>query len=98
MHDIKMIRENPEAFDAALKRRGLPGEAQRLGAIEALRQARSRVLEGWRARRKVASDGIHQAMKAKDEPEIERLKAEVAECKTSIATLEAELRDSDQEI
>ena len=24
MHDIKFIRENPEAFDAGLKKRGLP--------------------------------------------------------------------------
>ena len=28
MHDIKWIRENPDAFDAALKRRGLAGEAR----------------------------------------------------------------------
>jgi seryl-tRNA synthetase len=98
MHDIRWIRENPDAFDAALKRRGLPSEAQRLGTIEGRRQARSRVLETWRARRKVASDKIHQAMKAKDMLEVERLKAEVAECKTSIATLEAELRDSDLEM
>ena len=30
MHDIKWIRDNPDAFDAALKRRGLPAEAERL--------------------------------------------------------------------
>ena len=26
MHDIRFIRENPDAFDRALTRRGLPGE------------------------------------------------------------------------
>src|SRR5438128_662677 len=90
MHDIKWIRDNPDAFDAALKRRGLPPEAQRLNSIEGRRLAISRVLESWRARRKVASDKIHQAMKAKDEREVQKLRAEVAECKTSIATLERE--------
>jgi seryl-tRNA synthetase len=98
MHDIKWIRENPTAFDAALKRRGLPPEAQRLNSIEGRRLAINRVLESWRARRKVASEKIHQAMKAKDERAAQELKDEVAECKTSIATLEAEQRDVEQEL
>jgi seryl-tRNA synthetase len=98
MHEIKWIRENPDAFDAGLKRRGLPAEAQRLNSIEGRRLAINRVLESWRARRKVASDKIHQAMKAKDERAAKELKDEVAECKTSIATLEAEQRDVDQEL
>ena len=98
MHDIKWIRENPDAFDAALKRRGLPAEAQRLNSIEGRRLAINRVLESWRARRKVASDKIHQAMRAKDERAAQKLRDEVAECKTSIATLEAEQRDVDQEL
>src|SRR6266851_855560 len=98
MHDIKWIRENPEAFDAALKRRGLPAEAQRLNSIEGRRLAINRVLESLRARRKVASDKIHQAMKAKDEVEVQKLREEVAECKTSITTLETEQREVDQEI
>jgi seryl-tRNA synthetase len=98
MHDIKWIRENRDAFDAALKRRGLPAEAQRLNSIEGRRLAINRVLESWRARRKVASDKIHQAMKAKDEPAAQKLKDEVAECKTSITTLEAEQRDVEQEL
>ena len=28
MHDIKWIRDNPDAFDAALKRRGLAPDSQ----------------------------------------------------------------------
>ena len=39
MHDLKWIRENPEAFDAALKRRNLSGEAGRLIAIDERRRA-----------------------------------------------------------
>jgi seryl-tRNA synthetase len=98
MHDIKSIRDNPQAFDAALKRRGLDGVAQRLSSIEGRRLAIIRVLESWRARRKVASEKIHQAMKSKDESDIQKLKEEVAESKTSIATLEKEQREVDQEI
>ena len=33
MHDIRWIRDNPDAFDGALKRRGLAAEAQRLIAL-----------------------------------------------------------------
>jgi seryl-tRNA synthetase len=98
MHDIKSIRDNPEAFDAALKRRGLAAEAQQLVSIEQRKLAISRVLESWRARRKVASDSIHQAMKAKDEIRVQTLKDEVAECKTSIATLEKEEREVAEEL
>src|SRR5579872_1417799 len=98
MHDIKWIRENPKAFDAALKRRGLGSMADHINSIEGRRLAIIRVLESWRARRKVASDQIHQAMKLNEKDQVEKLKAEVAECKESIATLEREQREVDQEI
>jgi seryl-tRNA synthetase len=98
MHDIKWIRENPAAFDAGLKRRGLPAAAEHVASIEGRRLAINRVLESWRARRKVASEKIHQAMKAKDDREVQKLREEVAECKNSITTLETEQREVDQEI
>ena len=98
MHDIKWIRDNAASFDAGLKRRGLDSMADHINSIEGRRLAIIRVLESWRARRKVASEKIHQAMKAKDESEVRKLKEEVAECKTSIATLEREQREVDQEI
>ena len=40
MHDIKWIRENPDAFDAALKRRGL---APLSGSLLAIDEKRRRV-------------------------------------------------------
>ena len=39
MHDIKWIRDNPDAFDRGLARRGLPGEAKRLIEIDERRRA-----------------------------------------------------------
>ena len=38
MHDIRFIRDNAEAFDRALKRRDLPGEAARLIALDETRR------------------------------------------------------------
>jgi seryl-tRNA synthetase len=98
MHDIKSIRDNPAAFDAALKRRGLPAEAQRLTSLNGHLQAIKRVLESWRAQRKVASDKIHQARAKQDLVAEQNLRAEVAECKTSISTLEIEEREIGEEI
>ena len=97
MHDIKFIRDNPEAFDAALMRRGLKEEAHWLATTRARRLAVSRVLESWRNRRKVASDKIHQAMKINDAEMVSALKAEVAECKISIFQLEKEEKELDAE-
>ena len=34
MHDIRTIRENPAAFDAALARRGLPAMSPQLLALD----------------------------------------------------------------
>ena len=44
MHDIKWIRENPGAFDAGLKRRGLEAESAKLLALDEKR--RSTIHEG----------------------------------------------------
>jgi len=41
MHDIRWIRDNPEAFDRGLARRGLAPEAARLIAIDERRRAPS---------------------------------------------------------
>jgi seryl-tRNA synthetase len=90
MHDIRFIRENPEAFDAALARRGLPSEAKRLIALDEERRAAIQQLEAAQARRNAASKEIGQAKKAKDETKAASLMAEVAELKDLIPTMERE--------
>ena len=98
MHDIKWIRENASAFDRGLQRRGLPPQAQQLTSMNGHLQAINRVLESWRSRRKIASDKIYQA-KAKGDLAVEQeVRAEVAECKNSIATLELEQKELGEEI
>jgi seryl-tRNA synthetase len=98
MHDIKWIREHPDAFDRALARRGLKGEAQHLISIDERRRAIIRVCESWKARRNAASKEIGQAKLKGHEAAAQKLMAEVAESKTSISTLEAEEKQASKEL
>jgi seryl-tRNA synthetase len=90
MHDIKWIRDHPDGFDRALARRGLPGEAKRLIAIDERRRAVITKVEHAQARRNAASKEIGEAKKKKDEQRSQTLMGEVAELKTAIPTLEVE--------
>jgi seryl-tRNA synthetase len=90
MHDIKWIRDHPDGFDRALARRGLPGEAKRLIAIDERRRAVITKVEHAQARRNAASKEIGEAKKKKDEQRSQTLMGEVAELKTAIPALEAE--------
>jgi seryl-tRNA synthetase len=94
MHDIKWIRDNAEAFDRALARRGLPGEAKRLIEIDERRRAAILKLEQAQARRNAASKDIGEAKKKKDESAAAKLMAEVAELKNTFAALEVEEKDA----
>jgi len=90
MHDIRAIRDNPHAFDAALARRGLaPMSADILAADEERRAIQTRVQLG-QARRNEASKAIGQAMAAMDMATAEALKAEVAALKEEMPALEAQ--------
>src|SRR5262245_41205183 len=92
MHDIRWIRDNAKAFDAALARRGLPGEADKLIALDEKRRTAIQRFEQAQARRNAASKEIGQAIAKKDNATAERLKAEVFEFKTTIPALEDEAK------
>src|SRR5258705_5976600 len=98
MHDIKWIRENPEAFDAALKRRGLEPMAASLLAIDERRRAAIMASEQAQARRNSASREIGDAKKAKDDARAAALMAEVSELKTTMPQLEAAAKAADEEL
>jgi seryl-tRNA synthetase len=98
MHDIKWIRENPEAFDRGLARRGLPGESARLISIDERRRATILKAEQAQARRNAASKEIGEAKKAKDEARSQALMGEVNELKAAIPALEAEEKDASGEL
>ncbi len=94
MHDIRLIRETPDAFAAGLKRRGLDGEAiatDLLARDKALRELLTR-LQTQQARRNEASKLIGQAKQKKDEAQAKSLLDEVAGLKDAIQQGEAEQR------
>ncbi len=90
MHDIKWIRENPEAFDAGLERRGLPPQSAELIALDEKRRAAILKAEQAQARRNAASKEIGAAKRNKDEAAASKLMAEVAQLKDAIPAFEAE--------
>jgi seryl-tRNA synthetase len=98
MHDIKWIREDPDAFDAGLKRRGLAPMSASLLAIDEKRRAAILKSEQAQARRNAASKEIGEAKKAKDHGRTGGLMAEVAELKTTMPQLEAEAKAADEEL
>ena len=98
MHDIKSIRDNPQAFDAGLKRRGLEPLSASLLAIDEKRRAAIQASEQAQARRNSASKEIGDAKKAKDDARAAKLMAEVAELKTTMPELEAAAKAADEEL
>src|SRR5215207_2796409 len=98
MHDIKAIRDNPETFDAGLKRRGLAPMSPSLRAIDERRRAAILASEQAQARRNSASKEIREAKKAKDEARAGKLMAEVAELKTTMPELELAAKTADEEL
>ncbi|MBK0327163.1 serine--tRNA ligase [Rhodobacteraceae bacterium F11138] len=95
MHDIRAIRENPQAFDAALARRGDDPVSDALLALDAERRARIQASEAAQAEQNKASKEVGAAKGRGDEAEFERLRALVAEKKAEVATMQAEAKDLD---
>lgn len=103
MHDIRAIRDNPEAYVAGWSSRGVDDAADVVARILALdvdlRAAQTRGQDAL-AKRNAASKAIGAAMGKKDMAEADRLKAEVEALKGEIAeageaetTKGVELRD-----
>ena len=100
MYDIKWLRENADAFDAGLKRRGLEPLSQQILALDAERRAIVSSLQVAQERRNAASKEIGKAMAAKDAATADALKAEVAGLKETISqgerdqyTIDAKLQE-----
>ncbi len=94
MHDIKLIRDNPQAFDAARARRGLEPVAEKLLSLDDARKAAISALQRAQERRNAASKEIGVALKEKDQAKAEALKAEVAKIKEDWPHLEAAEREA----
>ena len=88
MHDIRFIRENPDAFDAALKRRKLAPMAGEILKTDSDRRELQAQIQEMQSRRNQASRKIG-ALKAKGS-NADALIAEVNDIKTKMPALEAE--------
>lgn len=90
MYDIRWIRENAEAFDRGLQRRGLEPLSSSLLALDDARRAAIGKSQAAQERRNALSKEIGKAMGQKDLALAETLKAEVASLKAEVPALEAE--------
>ena len=93
MHDIRLIRDDPQAFDAGLARRGLEPLSAAVLAADASVRALQTEIQAALARRNEASKLIGQAMASGDKIKAEALKAEVAALKMSLPDKENTERD-----
>lgn len=96
MHDIRAIRENPAAFDAALARRGVSDASSGLLKIDGDRRAAILAAETAQAEQNKASKEVGAAKGRGDEAEFERLRALVAEKKAEVAEMNARAKELDE--
>jgi seryl-tRNA synthetase len=98
MHDIKLIRDDPDAFDAGLKKRGLAPEAAALIVLDDRRRSAIAELQALQERRNAASKEIGQAKAKKDEARSSALMSEVSAIKERMPKEEAALKAIEREL
>ncbi len=96
MHDIRLIREAPEAFDAALARRGAEPQAQRLIELDARRRQAQTRLQEVETARNAKSKEIGKAKASGDEAQFNALRAEVERLKGEMDALQEDARLADE--
>ena len=98
MHDLRLIRDDPQSFDTGLARRGVEPASARILALDEQRRAAATAAQEALARRNEASKAIGQAMGKGDTATADALKAEVADLKTDLPALEQAERDAAAEL
>ena len=98
MHDIRALRENPAAFDAALSRRGAEGVSAAILTLDEARRGAIHAAESAQAEQNTASKAVGHARAEGDEAEFERLRALVGDKKAEVAAMQARARDLDAEL
>jgi len=88
MHDIRQLRADPAAFDAALARRGIAPAAAGILAHDEARRAAQTVLQEKQARRNALSKDI--GMAKRQGADTAALEAEAVQLRDDMAALEAE--------
>ncbi len=90
MLDMRFIRDEPDAFDAGLARRGLPPRAGEILALDKDARKFTEILNDLQQRRNAASKAVGAAKARGDEAEFNRLREEVEDIKKQMPVAEAE--------
>lgn len=98
MLDIKWIRDNADALDAALAKRGASPLAQSLIDLDEKRRSVIQKAQDMQSRRNAASKEIGAAMAAKNSELADKLKAEVSAIKDELPAAEEEERQATAEL
>ncbi|WP_371171442.1 serine--tRNA ligase [Aliiroseovarius sp. 2305UL8-7] len=98
MHDIRLIRDNPEAFDAGMARRGLSSLSGEILSLDEARRGAILAAETAQADANKAAKSVGAAKASGDEAGFERLRALVAEKKAEIGTLNDEAKALDAKL
>lgn len=96
MHDIRLIRDNPAEFDAAMKARGMEPQAERLIDLDAKRRAATTRLQEVETERNAKSKEIGKAKASGDEALFNELRATVDNLKAEMERLAEEARTAEE--
>lgn len=88
MHDIRAIRENPNAFDVAMKRRGLTPMSESVLKLDEERRSMILAAETAQAAQNKAAKDIGAAKASGDTAAFERLREEVSAKKSEVSELQ----------
>ena len=86
MHDIRALRADPAAYDAAWALRGLPAQSPAILELDAAVRSFQTKSQEAKARQNAISAEIGQAMRRGDQAEAQRLKAAVESIKSEVAS------------
>jgi seryl-tRNA synthetase len=98
MHDIRLVRDDPAAFDAAIARRGVEPTSAALLTLDERRRACVAEAQVAQTDRNALSKAVGQAKAARDEERAQTLMAQVAVLKEALPRLEAEATRIDAEL
>jgi len=95
MHDIRAIRDNPQAFDAAMARRGLEPQSEYLLALDRDRRLAIHTAEKLQAEANQTAKRVGNAKASGNEELFEQLRQVVAEKKSLVAEQQNFAKDAD---
>ncbi|WP_288939649.1 serine--tRNA ligase [uncultured Roseovarius sp.] len=98
MHDIRAIRENPAAFDAAMARRGVENASAPILELDEARRTKIHAAETAQSDQNKASKEVGAAKAKGDETEFERLRTLVGEKKAEVAAMQTQAKELDQQL